>query len=76
MKRVVITLILTFAVSPSVLAGDIPTDGSSSPAPHVATETPKVNPSVPGDISTSGSLDELSSDALSALLSVLGFLAV
>ena len=74
MKRLVITMVLTCAISSSAFAGDIPTDGSASPAPHVATEAPKTTS--PGDIPISGFTSQLSTDALSALLSVLGFLAV
>jgi hypothetical protein len=70
MKRFIITLVLTLALSVSVFAGDIPTSGSPAPLspPNAATETTE-----PGDIQTPGKA-ELSSEALSALLSVLSFL--
>ena len=71
MKRLLMTLALACVLSSSALAGDIPSDGSPSPAPN---PTPTIT-TEPGDIPTSGKA-ELSSDALSALLSVLSFLVV
>jgi hypothetical protein len=68
MKRFIIALALALALSGSVFAGDITTSGSPAPG-----EIPTSGAPAPGDI-PSGSKSELSSDALSALLSVLSFL--
>ena len=70
MKRLLMTLAVTCALACSVSAGDIPTDGLPAPGDMPISGTP-----APGDMPTSGKA-ELSSDALSALLSVLSFLAV
>lgn len=69
MKRFVMTVVLTIALSSIAFAGDIPTDGSPSPAPNPTPTTA----SAPGQIPTDGQA-EFSSEALSALLSVLNFL--
>jgi hypothetical protein len=73
MKRLLMTIAFTCAVSSSALAGDIPSVGSPAPAPN----PPKaaISPA-PGEIPTSGVVDQLSSDALSALLTALSFLTV
>ena len=71
MKRFITTLVLALALSGSVLAGDIPTSGSPAPAPGGPTTS--AEEPAPGDIQTPGKA--LSSEALSALLSVLSFLA-
>ena len=72
MKRFVLAISLTVAISSSVLAGDIPTDGSPAPVPSASGQIP----TVPGEVPTVGMADQISSDAWSALLSMLGFLAV
>ena len=72
MKRFITTLVLALALSGSVLAGDIPTSGSPAPVPSGPTTS--ADEPAPGDIQTPGKTS-LSSDALSALLSVLSFLA-
>ena len=75
MKRFLITIALTCALSSSVLAGEIPSVGAPAPAPSGTTQTsPGEIP--PGDVPTVGVAEQVSSDALSALLSVLSFLAV
>ena len=71
MKRFLIAVLLTCALSSSTLAGIIPSDGSPSPAPN---PTP-TGATSPGDIPSDGASGQLSSEALSALMSVLGFLA-
>lgn len=71
MKRFLPTLALALALSGSVFAGDIPTSGSPAPAPSGPTTTATTEP---GDIQTPGK-SGLSSEALSALMSVLSFLA-
>ncbi len=73
MKRFITTLVLALALSGSVLAGDIPTSGSPAPAPGGPTASAEASETDPGDIQTPGKA--LSSEALSALLSVLSFLA-
>ena len=74
MKRFITTLVLALALSGSVLAGDIPTSGSPAPATSGPTTSAQASETTSGDIPTSGKSD-LSSEALSALLSVLSFLA-
>ena len=73
MKRFVTAIALCCILSASALAGDVPSVGAPAPAPSSMTET--INTTSPGDIPSDGKA-ELSSDALSALLSVLSFLAV
>ena len=67
MKRLLISLTLAVALSSSAMGGDIPSGGIAPPPPPSDTTTD------PGDMPTSGKA-ELSSDALSAVLSVLSFL--
>ena len=76
MKRFLIAIALTCALSSSALAGDIPTDGSAAPAPNGITQTPGETQTPPGDIPSGGVAEQVSNDALSALLSVLSFLVV
>jgi hypothetical protein len=79
MKRFFGTVALACVFSVPALAGDVPTSGVASPAPgdvptsgiSAAAET-----SSPGDLPTSGFADQVSDAALSALLSVLGLVAV
>jgi hypothetical protein len=72
MKRFVITLALMCALSSSGFAGDMPTGGIAPPA-NQSTET--VITTSPGGVSSVGTAEVLLGDALSALLSVLSFLA-
>jgi hypothetical protein len=71
-KRLFVSLALAVALSSSALAGDIPSGGIAPPAPGGLAETTRTTP---GDVTSVGKA-ALSSDALSALLSVLSFLAV
>ena len=71
MKRFLMVGVLVGLLAVSAFAGDSSTSGSPAPAP---TGTPGTTNTAPGDIPTDGK-SELSSDALSALLSVLSFLA-
>ena len=74
MKRFIPALALTLAFSCSVFAGDIPTSGAPAPSgPTASTQTG--DEWAPGDIPTDGK-SELSSEALSALLSALSFLGI
>ena len=73
MKRLLMAMALTCAFACSISAGDIPTDGAPAPASNGVTDT--TDSTSPGDI-PSGGKSELSSEALSALLSVLSFLGV
>ena len=66
MKQLVITLALLCAFSSSIFAGDMPTGGIAPPSNETAA-------GLAGDIPSVGK-SELSSEALSALLSVLSFL--
>ncbi len=68
MKRLLITIAMTFVLSSSALAGDIPC-GAPSPAPDGTTQT--TNATAPGEIPC-GFTDQISDGALSALLTVLG----
>lgn len=78
MKRFSMMVALVCVLSTSVLAGEVPTVGAPAPPPPNGVAAP-TNPGdipsggKPGDISTSGAPDWLSSDALSALLSVFSF---
>jgi hypothetical protein len=71
MKRLLAPMALTCVLSVSALAGDIPTLGAPQPAPAQTTTTTS-----PGDVPTVGTAEQVSDAALSALLTVLGFLAV
>jgi len=70
MKRLLITMALTFVLSVSALAGDIPCD-IHSPAPNGT--APATNEPSPGDIPC-GFAEEISQAGLSGLLAVLGLL--
>jgi len=71
MKRFLAAIAITWVLSVSALAGDMPISGSPAP-PQPSNAT--METTEPGDIQTPGKTG-LSSDALSALLSVLSFLA-
>ena len=76
MKRFLAAIAITWVLSFSALAGDMPISGSPAPAPGGPTESTQASDMpAPGDIPVSGK-SELSSEALSALLSVLSFLGV
>jgi hypothetical protein len=69
MKRFFGALALTCLLSASALAGEIPTVGAPQPSPQgITSETS------PSQIPTVGSAEQISDAALSAILSVLGFL--
>jgi hypothetical protein len=72
MKRFLTTIALACVLSGSVAAGEIPTSGTPAPAPSGMTQT--ITPTSPGGVPTGGSAEEMSEAALSALLTVLGFL--
>ena len=73
MKRFVMATALACVVSGSAFAGDMPTGGIAPPPPLSSTQT--TTETSPGDIPTSGAAEQVSDAALSALLTVLGFLA-
>jgi len=73
MKRFVMTIALACALSVSALAGEVPTGGAPSPAPEGTTQ--KTNATSPGEIPC-GFAEQVSDAALSALLTVLGLVAV
>ena len=70
MKRLLMSVTLAVVLSPSALAGDIPSGGIPAPA-----TTEPTGATSPGLIPSDGMSDQLSSEALSALMSVLGLLA-
>lgn len=72
MKRLLMTVALTLVLSCSALAGDIPC-GNPSPAPEGTTQT--TNMTAPGEIPCDFA-EQISDAALSALLTVLGLVAV
>ncbi len=74
MKRFMLTVALTCVLAASTLAGDIPSVGSSSPSPQGMTQT--TSTTSPGEIPTVGLTEQLPSATLSALLTVLGLLAI
>jgi len=79
MKRFLIAIALTCVLSSSAFAGLIPTDGSPAPAPNPTPATatsPGETQTPPGDIPSGGRSEQVSSDALSALLSAFSFLVV
>jgi len=69
MKRFLMAVALTCALSFSALAGEIPTDGAPSPTPNPTI----TNSTAPGDIPCDGTSAQVSGDGLSAILSVLSF---
>ncbi|MGH9931381.1 MAG: hypothetical protein ACREA9_19415 [Pyrinomonadaceae bacterium] len=74
MKRFLVAFALAGLLAVSALAGDISTSGAPTPASNGTSVT--TTSMSPGDVPTVGVAEQLSSDALSALLSVLSFLAV
>jgi opacity protein-like surface antigen len=72
-KRFLMIVALACVLWSSALAGEVPTVGTPAPAPEGTTQT---GSTVPGEIPSVGVAEQLSSDALSALLAALGFLTV
>jgi len=72
-KRFLTILMLSCILSVPVVAGEIPTSGSPAPASNGTPAT--TNSTELGDIPSDGQ-SELSSEALSALLSALSFLGI
>ena len=72
MKRFLAAMAITSVLSVSAFAGDMPISGSPAPPPPPPSNA-TIETTEPGDIQTPGKA-ELSSEALSALLSVLSFL--
>ena len=85
MKRFLSIVALACVLSSSALAGDIPSGGAPVPGPNGATASTEPGdipsggvptPSTdPGEIPSGGFTGEIPSVGLSAVLSVLGFLA-
>jgi hypothetical protein len=73
MKRLVMAITLSCFVSGLALAGEVP---SVVPAPAPDGTTQTTTTGSPGEIPTDGSAEQVSDAGLSALLTVLGFLAV
>lgn len=78
MKRLLTIFALTCALSVSVLAGQIPTVGTPQPPPPVTTNTTSPGDilSVPGEIPSGDSAEQISDAALSVLLTLFGLLSV
>lgn len=81
MKRLLSAIALTCLLAGSALAGDLPTAGVASPSPGDLPTAGISSPAStgttsPGDLPTSGFAEQVSDAALSALLSVLGLVAV
>jgi hypothetical protein len=79
MKRFFGAMALACVFSVPALAGDVPTSGVTSPTPgDVPTSgfSGTAGTTSSGDLPTSGFADQVSDAALSALLSLLGFVAV
>jgi hypothetical protein len=76
MKRLLMAVALVCFIACTTLAGDVPTVGLPQPLPNTTSSAPKGDLSNSGEIPSGGSANNLSADALSALLSVLGYLAV
>lgn len=74
MRRFVLAIALACTLSGSALAGDMPTGGIAPPPAKGPMQT--IFGTSPGGVPTGGSAEEISDAALSALLTVLGFLAV
>jgi hypothetical protein len=72
MKRFLLAITLGCVLSVSALAGEIPMVGNV-PAPP---DPSQITSTSPGDIPISGSGEQISDAAWSALLTVLGFLPV
>jgi hypothetical protein len=71
MRRLLAAITLACLISVVAMGGDIPISDSPAPPPPSLTSS-----TAPGDIPSVGATDQLSSDALSALLAALTFLAV
>jgi len=72
MKRLVMAITLSFVLSGLALAGEVP---SVAPAPSPSGTTPSTTTTSPRDIPCGGA-EQITDAAVSALLTVLGFLAV
>jgi hypothetical protein len=79
MKRFLIATVLAGLLAVPAIAGDISTSGSPAPPPSGATHTTTSTslgdiPTVPGEIPSLGTAEQISDGALSALLLVFGLL--
>jgi hypothetical protein len=72
MKRFLIAIALACAVSVSVFAGEIPSDGFASPPPAGTSQRAA---SSPGEIPTVGAAQPVSSAALTVIQALVGLLA-
>ena len=75
MKRFLAAIAITWVLSASAFAGDMPISGAPAPPPPSTATTEVAASTEPGEVETPGR-SELSDEALSALLSVLSFLGV
>jgi hypothetical protein len=74
MKKVMATLALSCFLSVSILAGQIPTDGS--PVPPPAGTNQATNDTNPGEIPSGGEAITISDAALTALMTALGLASI
>jgi hypothetical protein len=74
MRRFLMIIALTSQLSVECFAGQIPTCGAPNPTPPEGTTQP-TNATSLGEIPTGGFAEQISSAALSALLTVLGFVS-
>jgi hypothetical protein len=74
MKRFLMTAVLACTLSVSAFAGEMPTGGIPAPGPEGTTQT--TSSTSPGEVPTGGLAEQISVAALSALLTVLGLVAV
>ena len=70
MKRLLMSIALTSALSMTTLAGEIPSGGAPEPQPQTA------GPSLLGDIPSGDNSGSLSDAAISAILSALGLASI
>lgn len=76
MKRFVMAITLTCALSTSALAGNIPTDGVASPTPPPPPGAAQVAnakgdiPSVPGEVPTGGWAQKMTEEFLLAIFGI------
>jgi hypothetical protein len=71
MKRFVMTIALTCALSASALAGDVPTVGVTPPPPPPPDGIQATSTSAPGDVPSVGLTQEVTQTALTLIQSIL-----
>lgn len=74
MKRFLSAMSLTCILAVSAFAGEVPTSGAPSPPPPATNQI--TSAALPGEVPTSGYVEQISDAALSGLLTVLGLVVV